>query len=213
MRQSAAKERQSAGRRVRMRRQKGGFIAPLVATAAPLVYSKFIEAGLQMTLNRLLKAAALKAGLFFVHRVLMNQKGGIWVERFLQWVPTALASFVLVAGSPFAGSLAIVFVKYMDAFLTKTSQQMTDDETMSNARRLIDGAETAKKTQEIMDEANKIKIEAVKPVKAKPVKDKAESLQAVPVKLRKKKSVTVDIIAQPPEEKKKQKKQKKQTTE
>ena len=212
MRQSTAKERQSAGRRVRMRRQKGGFIAPLVATAAPLVYSKFIEAGLQITLNRLLQAAALKAGLFFVHRVLMNQKGGIWVERFLQWVPTALASFVMVAGSPFAGSLAIVFVKYMDAFLTKTSQQMTDDETMGNARRLIDGAETAKKTQEIMDEANKIKIEAVKPVKAKPVKDKAESLQAVPVKLRKKKSVTVDIIAQPPEEKK-QKKQKKQTTE
>jgi hypothetical protein len=64
-----------------------------------------------------------------------------------------------------------------------------------------------------MDEANKIKIEAVRPVKEKPVKDKAESLPAVPVKLRKKKSVTVDIVAQPPEEKKKQKKKKKQTAE
>ena len=92
----------------------------------------------RIALLQLLQWTAVKLGLHAVYAVISQREGKRypWLERFLQWVPTVVTTFLMTTAStnpkmiqmnPLVGAIAATFLRYFDNYLHTRQDQSAPD--------------------------------------------------------------------------------------
>ncbi len=109
----------------------------------------------RIALLQLLQWTAVKLGLHAVYAVIspsLSQRVGKrypWLERFLQWVPTVVATFLKTTAStnpkmiqmnPLVGAIAAKFLRYVDNYLQTRQDQSAPDSVTSDTKDPMEAA-------------------------------------------------------------------------
>jgi len=110
------------------RRQVGGFYG--VANTAVQVVS---NPAFRIAIEQFLTITAVKGGLYYASQALSGVTGKkyLWVDRFMQWLPTVFATYIMVSSAPFQnpviGAVAASFLRYVDNYIQSKRDEVHDE--------------------------------------------------------------------------------------
>jgi len=105
----------------------------------------------RIALLQLLQWTAVKLGLHAVYAVISQRVGKRypWLERFLQWLPTVVATFLMTTASTnpkmiqmksLVGAIAATFLRYVDNYLQTRQDQSAPDSVSSDTKDPMEAA-------------------------------------------------------------------------